>query len=258
MRWIGVVAVLAAGGAAAQDCTPCDVPGGAYWAYVPEAADGAILFSHGYRGRAERIVGTASLQAMADDLGVALVGLQSAGDDWSLPGAPTDSATVARDEVAYAGAVLDDVISRFGVDPAGVVAAGFSAGGMMTWTLACEMGDRLAGAVPMAGTFWDPIPEGCSAPPVSVVHVHGTTDEIVPMAGRVVGDARQGDLEEVLAMYAAHGGFGAVEDVEAGPLDCSVRTSPAGLELSLCLHGGGHGFTADQLRVGWERVMATR
>ncbi len=256
MRWIAAAAVLAAGGAAAQDCAPCTAGGGEYWAHVPDGVQGLILFAHGYRGRAERIVGTPSLQEMADDLGVALIGLQSPGDDWALPNAPSETGPLDWDARGYAEAVLDDAIERFGLDAERAVAAGFSAGGMMTWTLACEMGDRLAGAVPIAGTFWDPIPQDCPTPPVSIVHIHGTTDEIVPMAGRTIGDAHQGDVEEVLSMYAAHGNFGPAEEVEAGPLDCTVRTSPEGLELSLCLHGGGHGFTADQLRVGWERVMA--
>ncbi|MEO1459779.1 MAG: polyhydroxybutyrate depolymerase [Pseudomonadota bacterium] len=220
---------------------------------------GAILYAHGYKGSAAGAMGNAALGAMADRLGVALVAVKSAGDDWTLPGAPSMGVVPGTDEVAYFDRVRADVLARFPIDAARLMVAGFSAGAMMTWTLACARGGDYAAFLPMAGTFWRPMPERCGGPAATVIHIHGTADRIVPLEGRQVEDARQGSVAEALAMYARIGEFGPVReavagagaDAGAGALRCEDRHGAGDRLLRFCLHDGGHSFRAEHVEMGW-------
>ena len=143
------------------------------------------------------------------------------------------------------------------LDPSKLVFTGFSAGGMMTWTIACGMAERFAGFIPMSGTFWAPVPPDCTAPPTNIVHIHGTQDGVVPLSGRAIGATRQGDVDQALAMYGRHGGFGESQaSYTVSDMTCTPRGNGGGNILELCLFDGGHGFSTQRLRHGYERVMA--
>ncbi|MEO1250417.1 MAG: prolyl oligopeptidase family serine peptidase [Pseudomonadota bacterium] len=229
---------------------------------MPEiAADsapvGAIVFAHGYLGSATGTMASVQLEQFADNLEFALIAAKSAGDDWAIPGAPSAGSVPDADELAYFDAVLEDVTTRFPIDPKRLVAAGFSAGGMMVWTLACHRSERFAGFVPMAGTFWRPTPERCTSPPASLVHIHGDADNIVPLAGRQIEDAHQGNVEDVLAMYTAYGDFGDATNVGYGELRCRERRNTSGQILDFCLFPGGHTFKAEHLGHAVKKLVPT-
>lgn len=239
----------------------CLVGDRSYRLYLPPAAEdgpvGALVFAHGYKGKASNAVGNARLRALADELGLALIALQSDGDDWAVahvPQAPDRAETL---EYGYVDAVLADAATRASIDPARRVAAGFSAGGMMVWTLACGASDRFQGFVAVAGTFWAPIPDTCPTPAANLVHIHGTADTMVPLAGRAIGETRQGDVDQALAMYAAHGGFRAEGTVAApGDMTCRVARNPAGKRLDFCSFDGGHDFSVPRLHYAVAQVLA--
>lgn len=86
-----------------------------------------------------------------------------------------------RDDVAFASALMDDLIARFCADPTRIYSTGMSNGGLFTARLVCELGDRLAAAVSVAGVTH---PDSCTASePVPYLAFHGTDDEVVPFAG---------------------------------------------------------------------------
>lgn len=252
------LAVLGTPAAACGPDTDCAVEDGIYRIHLPDEPEGAgaILFAHGYRGTAEATIGNPALRALVDELGVALIAPKSHAEDWTLPNNPSAGEGPARDEVAYVARVKADAVERFGLDPDRMLAAGFSAGGMLVWNLICDDPGRFAGHAPMSGTFWAPVPESCERPVAPVIHTHGTADEIVPMAGRPIESARQGDVAEALAMYRALGGHEPADPAPAGEgLDCEAWMAPDGQRLELCLHGGGHEFSADHLRRAWDVLI---
>lgn len=217
---------------------------------------GAIVFAHGYRGSARGTMRNAGLRQTALDMGLALVAVKSAGDDWDLPGSPSDMDSTGAAEMAYFEAVVADITARFNVDPSRVMMSGFSAGGMVTWELACQRPGLFAGFAPLSGTFWQGPPETCAAP-TSIIHFHGTADRIVPLAGRPIGDTKQGDMAQVLAMYRAQGGFGAIDRV--GPLEdvnCQRQANDAGDVLEFCTFPGGHSFRRNFISYAWDRLAA--
>jgi polyhydroxybutyrate depolymerase len=188
------------------------------------------------------------------NLGAALIALDAGEDDWIIPNAPRHMASDGAEEFAYVDAVLADAGTRFGVDPARVMATGFSAGGMMVWNLACARSDRFAGFAPVSGTFWLEPPATCTGPVANVIHIHGDDDPTVPLDGRAIGPTRQGKVSEAFEMYGDYGGFGPMSYVMRDDLRCEERRNGAGDLLDFCLFSGGHSFRTEFVRFAWERL----
>ena len=86
-----------------------------------------------------------------------------------------------RDDLAFAGALIDELVAKWCADPGRVYSTGMSNGGFFTARLICEMSDRIAAAVSVAGMYH---PEGCyPARDVPYMAIHGTEDKVVPYGG---------------------------------------------------------------------------
>lgn len=238
--------------------TDCVIEDGFYRIRMPESgfADGAIVFAHGYRGSASGTMRNESLSDLAERLGVAMIGIKSADEDWTIPGAPGASFRDNRDEVAYVGRVVDDAAKRFGIDRNKMLLTGFSAGGMLVWNVACHGSQIFSGYAPLSGTFWRPEPETCTTPPATVIHYHGTTDKIVPLSGRPIQETHQGDVPTVLYMYKTYGGFDEPIRLErAIGLSCDAEANADGRLLELCTFEGGHTFKSSYIERAWNIVF---
>ncbi|QXT40138.1 alpha/beta hydrolase family esterase [Gymnodinialimonas ceratoperidinii] len=248
----------------AAACGPdsdCTVAGDrTYRYYVPTDADapvGAFFHAHGYRGSANGAMGNQSLRAMADRLGMAFVALNADAEDWNLAHHPRNPSQSETTEPVYVEAVIEDIATRIALDRGRLIATGFSAGGMMTWTLACEMSETFAGFVPYAGTFWAPSPATCPTPPATLVHIHGNADSTVPQEGRAIGGARQGDLHRVLETYGSAGGYGAPAPVPSrDDMRCEGRENAGGDALVFCEFDGGHSYSPARVEWAIEWILA--
>lgn len=251
----------------AQACgkeTDCALGDHTYRIQLPEGHDktaplGALIFAHGYKGSARSTMRNASLLALADKLGLALVAVDAIKDDWSIPNAPSQSTSESVDEIAYFDTLRADLVQRHAIDPMQSVVTGFSAGGMLVWNLACSRPQDYAGFVPISGTFWDPVPQGCETPVANIIHIHGTTDKIVPLAGRPIAETKQGSLDDAFAMYLA---LGQHKTTNAPQIDdnltCQAWQSASDTRLMKCLHPGGHGFKASYIEGAWAELMRPR
>lgn len=253
--------VLLLGAQAAQACgvqTDCPVSGGFYRIDMPEdGPTGAILFAHGYRGTANGTMRNQRFRRMATDMGLAFVALDAGpGDDWRLPNAPGQNAADGTANFDYVAAVIDDLKSKYGFGNDRVMITGFSAGGMLVWNLACARPDLAGGFAPVAGTFWLEPPETCAAPAASIIHMHGDSDRTVPLAGRPIGNTRQGDVAEVLAFYRDLGGFDQSYARQGPGLDCTGDSNASGDVLEFCKFEGGHSFRRAYVADAWERFVA--
>jgi polyhydroxybutyrate depolymerase len=95
------------------------------------------------------------------------------------------------DDVAYLRDVIDDMAARFNVDPARIFLFGHSNGGFMAYRMACDLAPRIAGIVSLEAAPWRD-PARCPAgAPVSVLHIHGTWDPVVPYPGGWIPLARE-------------------------------------------------------------------
>ena len=246
-----LAACLAAPALACGPDTDCDVAGGTYRIHLPpEAPTGAILFAHGYKGHAADAMANAALTVMADDLDVALVSLESTGDDWTIP---------ERPERGHPAGTRRDCLRprrpkrRRGPHRGGAVADDLRRvlrGGMLTWNVACEAGGGFAALVAFSGTFWEGPPAHCAAD-ARMWHFHGTSDTVVPIGGRQIGPVRQGDVDSVLDFYRMDKGMAPTAPIPVADLDCRAWSGPDA-SLEYCLHPGGD---AEWLRIVWEATF---
>jgi polyhydroxybutyrate depolymerase len=165
---------------------------------------------------------------------------------WAHQGSPSR----ARDELAFLDAVRDDLIRRWQVDPSRLLVTGFSQGGSMVWDLACRRGRDYAAFAAVAGAFWEPLPETCDGGPLDLLHLHGTSDPVVPMTGRWIRHTwKQGDVLEGLAVLRRTDGCTSLSRPGrlGAELPCEIWDAcGSGRELRLCRHEGGH-----MLPQGW-------
>jgi polyhydroxybutyrate depolymerase len=85
------------------------------------------------------------------------------------------------DDVAYASALLEELMRRGSIDARRVYATGMSNGAMMAYRLAAELSTHIAAIAPVGGPLGL---EHCQPTrPVSVIHFHGTADEFAPYEG---------------------------------------------------------------------------
>lgn len=251
----------ASGAFACGPDTDCVIGDRHYRISLPDTYDGvapvgAIVFAHGYRGSARGVMRNKNMRQTVSDMGLALIAVKSLDEDWVLPNAPSHMESDGSEEFAYFEDVLDDASARFAIDRDRVMMTGFSAGGMMVWNLACARPDLFSGFAPIAGTFWKEPPAQCEAPVASIVHIHGTEDRTVPLAGRPIGPTKQGDVSEALAMYRAFGDFGDAEVAKVADMDCKRRANDAGDVLEFCTFQGAHSFRRDFLNYAWGRLEA--
>jgi len=244
---------------AAQACgvaSDCVVGERIYRIAMPDggaAPVGAVVWAHGYRGKASGVMRNGSLRRMVHARGLALIALQGVNGSWDLPNGPHRPDSTGAAEFAYVGDVIADTQARFGIDPARLVASGFSAGGMLVWNLACARPHLFAGFVPYSGTFWLEPPAQCARPATSLIHIHGDNDATVPLAGRPIGPAQQGRVADAFRMYAALGDFGVLAPGGTDRLRCMQSDNAAGELLGLCLFAGGHSFRTEYLGYALDR-----
>ncbi|MFK7744189.1 MAG: PHB depolymerase family esterase [Roseobacter sp.] len=263
MRLLFICLAFAFAASAVKACGPdtdCAIGARHYRIALPEIYDGntavpAIVFAHGFRGSARGVMRNSALRRLASELGVALIAVKSDGPGWSLPNGPRTFNSDGSKEFAYFDAVLDDATDRFAIDKDRILATGFSAGGMMVWNLACARSDRFVGFAPIAGTFWLTPPETCEQPVKSLIHIHGDADKTVPLLGRSIGQTKQGEVPQAIAMYKEYGGFGEPSLARYGDLSCKERQNNTGEILAFCLFSGGHSFRTEHLRYAWEAVQ---
>ncbi|MDD9909931.1 MAG: prolyl oligopeptidase family serine peptidase [Ahrensia sp.] len=234
--------------------TDCKIGERTYRIQLPNGAEGpigAIIFNHGYRGTAAGLMRNKSLSKAITDMGLAFVAPKSAFADWDIPNSP--SQRLGQSEYSYFERLKADLMKRHGIDGDRIMVTGFSAGGMMTWELACRRGDLFAAYAPISGTFWAPVPPSCDTLPQPILHVHGTSDRVVPLLGRVIGPTKQGEVPRALELAAPAQRFGAWRDVSGTDgLTCQQRSMSLQNFVQFCTHPGGHSLNSAWVVRAWK------
>jgi len=83
-------------------------------------------------------------------------------------------------DVGFIDALIDDLQDKYDIDPDRVYVCGYSLGGFMTTTLACQLSDRIAAMACVGGGMGDNIINDCTIPrKMPVLVIHGTADEVI-------------------------------------------------------------------------------
>ncbi len=218
----------------------CAVGDGYYIAAEPAGWDGetalpVVIEFHGHNGSPEKNLGRQSQRDGWSDSGVLWVLPAGEGETWNLGG------VTGRNEVAFALAVLDDVRARWPVDESRLYLTGFSIGAGIAAEVACQGTERWAGLLTVSGGWFEPLPETCEGPPLSVLHLHGTADTTWPLEGRSFGALwTQGGMEDNLDLWRSHDRCDLAVPAEDPAWDCEVQACDDGTSLKRCLHERGH------------------
>jgi polyhydroxybutyrate depolymerase len=179
----------------------------------------------------------------------ALSGLWSYGHAIGRATPPIGDQTV--DDIGFIRRLIDDLVARRIADPSRIYAAGTSRGGLMAFTLACGLADRIAAAAVIITGMTEPQRDECRPTrPIPIMVIAGTKDTSQPFGGVVLPFGRLLSVPETINFwYGLHG----CTRVDAHPLPHRDETDPTrvrmvewggcrtGAKLRLYrIEGGGH------------------
>ncbi len=152
---------------------------GAYSLYVPESYTASrawpvVVALHGAYGRGREYLLT--WLRPAKSRGLIVVAPSSADVTWSILRPHRDASAIL--------AVIDDVATRYAIDPARVLLTGLSDGGTFTYLAGLPNAGRFAGLAPVAGDFhamMDPMLRRELGQTLPILIVHGARDPIFPV-----------------------------------------------------------------------------
>ncbi|MEL6947057.1 MAG: CocE/NonD family hydrolase [Pseudomonadota bacterium] len=189
---------LARDQAADRSClgpVPCVLDNRSYHVLEPEGWDGktplpVLLHFHGWGRQGTLIVKHSRIAGATKERGVLLVAPNGQGLTWRFR-------TANSPDVAFADAVIADIARRWPIDRAQIFVSGYSYGGAMAWRYACHSKTRLKAVFAVSGTA-SLRGDGCVRP-VTLHHVHGTRDTVLPYP---FGPG--GAVEGAVAYWRAH------------------------------------------------------
>lgn len=222
---------------------------------VPASAP-LVVVMHGYSGSARQVERDYQWDGLADSGKFLVAYPDGLGRAWNVDGETCcgRSGRDGVDDVGFIRAAVADIAKNLGVDPAKVYATGMSNGAIMSFTLACTT-DIFAAIGPVAGTQLN----ACRAPrPASVMHIHGTTDRLVPYGGGQGFSVINGpSVPEVNAFWRNVDQCGAPTTTASGPLTTSTAGCAGGRGVVLVtVDGGGHEWPPFASQALWQFFAA--
>jgi polyhydroxybutyrate depolymerase len=212
----------------------CKIAGGSYHVAWPPGVPRdkvipAVVALHSYKASGLGLIKSGKMVKTILARGYAVITPEGTNGSWQFRGG-------GRDDVAFIRAVADDAAKRSTIARDRMMLAGFSVGGSMVAYVACRSPGAFKAYAPVSGNFWKPEPQSCAGP-VNYLHMHGSSDTTMPVAGRAVGKGlRQANLLESLATLARASGCNDPQQKSASTHNWKgCKTS-----VRLVMHPGGH------------------
>jgi polyhydroxybutyrate depolymerase len=128
------------------------------------------------------------------------------------------------DDVAFVSALIDHFVAHHSVDPTRVFVVGASNGAIMTFRIACELADKIAGAGPVIGLLPDNPAYQCKpSRPVPMMIIAGQSDPMIPYEG---GDVLGGDRGKVLSAHATRAKWAELNGCEGADVQQTIDPTP--------------------------------
>lgn len=201
-----------------------------YLLYIPRGFDEQkkypLLFGfHGGNGSGEKFARQTDLDAAADREGFVAVFPDGIEHNWNDGRDTTDAYKAGADDIAFVRALVESLKAKLPIDEKRIYATGVSNGGVFSHRLACETADIFGAVGPVSGLMATKFVPRCNpSGTVSVVAIHGTADQGMPIQG---GDQQGG--------FAVLGDGGVLESAEstrkfwASRNGCNLTPSTANL-----------------------------
>lgn len=163
-----------------------------YRLLVPDTAEGSapvVVVLHDAGGSPESIAEATQFNRAAREHGFAVAYPASVSGTWNAGFCCGDAPAEGVDDMAFLDALLAELGGKEHVDGERVYFAGVSNGAIMGYRYACQGGTPVAGVASVAGAM--AFEECDPAGPVSVLEIHGTADDVVPVEGGELADFSQ-------------------------------------------------------------------
>lgn len=225
-----------------------------YRAYTPAGGSGrrpVVVFLHGGGGTGELFARVSKMNSVADEGGFVVVypdGSGRLGDrllTWNAGHCCAYAKDQNIDDVAFVGALIDDVTKRLGTGD--VFVTGFSNGAMMTYRLGCELADRIRAVAVVSGAM--NLDSCAPARTLPVLIMHGTADTAVPYDGGpsssefpTAGTWTNRSVRYAVDFWTEHNGCTGTPTTSR---DGAVERHTYACEKDVVLYaidGGGHGW----------------
>jgi polyhydroxybutyrate depolymerase len=200
---------------------PVQVPAG----YSADTPTPLVVLLHGYGSNGARMESYMKFGELVDRHGFLLVSPdgteQATGRHprfWNASRACCNFADSDVDDSAYVVAIIDEMKSRFNVDPSRVYLVGHSNGGFMSYRAAYEHSGTIAAIASLAGAASSDSPAAPPSP-VHVLQIHGTDDETIAFDGADIQDTSYPGAVETVERWAAYDGCSVRGIVQDGKLD---------------------------------------
>ena len=172
-----------------------------YVLYIPNSYDGTssvplMLNFHGFGGNASDYMQEADMRSLADADTFILIYPQGSCLDglshWNACPLGGDNKSDA-DDFGFVEAIINEISSQYNVDMERIYAAGYSNGGMMAYGLANYKSNLVAAVASVSGVMLECT--GSTSHPMPVVHLHGTSDGVLPYNGSSDWNSAQSTLD---------------------------------------------------------------
>ena len=228
-----------------------------YLLHKPPAQKGAVplvIALHGLNQGVEGVRRSLAMEPLADRENFAVLYPMALKGNWSF-----DKSLPVRlpgkderiDDVGFINAIVDKLVAEGSVDASRIYATGLSNGGLMAWTLACHMSERLAGVAPLISGMVDHQVEHCSPKRlVPLVVIAGTEDWMQPYDGAITEYFRLLSIPETLEFWRRQRGCRNYDMNMIDSREPSDQTRAMILDWTACrspspqrfyrIEGGGH------------------
>lgn len=213
--------------------------------YDPQYAFSLVLALHGYTENIDDFMGITHFAEAVDKRGGVIVVFPQGKAPLGVPGwnAGTCCGTAQAQntpDVQFMRDMVAQIEKDYCIDPKRIFASGFSNGGMLSHRLACEFSDKIAAIGAVSGTMAiDPcIPKR----QVPVLHIHGTSDVVVPYNQPLTAQTVPKTIEGWVARDFCEPNKSVV--YMKGKATCELY-APCGADVELCtIDGGSHEWPA--------------
>src|SRR5882724_11233904 len=143
-----------------------------------------LMVLHGFGVSSSLLIAKAGLNQVADQKRFAYLAPEGARDAlgrpfWNAGKSCCDFDHRRSDDVVRLRELLTANLDKASIDPRRVFVIGYSNGGFMAQRLACDMGDRIAGVVSVAGAAPAPDIPCVQSTALTFLEIHGDSDPIV-------------------------------------------------------------------------------
>ena len=155
--------------------------------YTPGTPVPLVLNFHGYTSNALEQMFYGDFRPIADTAGFIIVHPMGTVDILGNTHWNVGWGTSSVDDVGFASDLIDSLSAAYSIDPERIYSTGMSNGGFFSYTLACELSDRIAAIASVTGSMNNNQFTSCHPEhPMPVMEIHGTADGTVAYDGNIL------------------------------------------------------------------------